>query len=169
MQSVRIPDLIQKKRDHKELASHEIDFFVNEMVQGRLEDSQLGTNSTNNINSTPWKAVNQRVDDWLFYVSCFMFYVLCCYLIIYEMNRSHAYGLVFQRNVSQRTGHPRWLYDAFRSFFLILTYRYIIVWRSIDWLLLSPTGDTLTWPKEWESILVDKHSTGGVGDKVSLV
>lgn len=76
MQSVRIPDLIQKKRDHKELASHEIDFFVNEMVQGRLEDSQLGTNSTNNINSTPWKAVNQRVDDWLFYVSCFMSYAV---------------------------------------------------------------------------------------------
>lgn len=82
MQSVRIPDLIQKKRDHKELASHEIDFFVNEMVQGRLEDSQLGTNSTNNINSTPWKAVNQRVDDWLFYVSCFMFYVLCFMLLL---------------------------------------------------------------------------------------
>ena len=42
MQSIRIPDLIQKKRDHKELSSHEIDFFVKEMVQGRLEDSQLG-------------------------------------------------------------------------------------------------------------------------------
>lgn len=34
---------------------------------------------------------------------------------------------------------------------------------------MMSSGEVLSWPKEWAGLVVDKHSTGGVGDKVSLV
>lgn len=34
---------------------------------------------------------------------------------------------------------------------------------------LAKSGEKLEWPEAWNQQLVDKHSTGGVGDKVSLI
>ncbi|XP_056132557.1 thymidine phosphorylase isoform X2 [Lampris incognitus] len=34
---------------------------------------------------------------------------------------------------------------------------------------MMSSGEVMSWPEEWRGRLVDKHSTGGVGDKVSLV
>ena len=34
---------------------------------------------------------------------------------------------------------------------------------------MTHSGEVLEWPEEWKGKIVDKHSTGGVGDKVSLI
>nr|XP_040031363.1 thymidine phosphorylase [Gasterosteus aculeatus aculeatus] len=34
---------------------------------------------------------------------------------------------------------------------------------------MMSSGEVMSWPDEWAGLVVDKHSTGGVGDKVSLV
>lgn len=39
---MRIVDVIIKKRDGKELTDEEIKFVIKELVDGRLESSQLG-------------------------------------------------------------------------------------------------------------------------------
>lgn len=37
-----IPDLIQKKRDKRELTDDEVRYFIDQLVKRQLEDSQLG-------------------------------------------------------------------------------------------------------------------------------
>ncbi|TRY70721.1 hypothetical protein TCAL_10300 [Tigriopus californicus] len=96
--NVRIPDLIEKKKDGKEFTDDEIKFFIDKLLSGGVADSQLGA--------------------WLM-ATC-----------IRGLNTQETYALTKA---------------------------------------MTDTGSMLQWPEEWKSILVDKHSTGGVGDKVSLV
>lgn len=80
---IRIPDLIQKKRDKHELDPDEIRFFIAEMVKGCIEQVQLGK---------------------------FFFFFKYRLPINYMTNlntinafyRGDAYGLVLQRNVSHQ-------------------------------------------------------------------
>lgn len=96
--TIRIPDLIQKKRDKQELDPEEIRFFIEEMVKGCIEQVQLGA-----------------------------------MLMAWYFNGMSPKELTV-------------LIDC-----------------------MTHSGETLSWPEEWKTLLVDKHSTGGVGDKVSLV
>lgn len=41
-ETIRMPDLIQKKRDNHELSPKEIRSFIAQLVQGRIEQVQLG-------------------------------------------------------------------------------------------------------------------------------
>ncbi len=42
MPELRIPDIIIKKRDGKELTKDEIDYFINGVVDGHVTDAQTG-------------------------------------------------------------------------------------------------------------------------------
>jgi len=60
--------------------------------------------------------------------------------------------------------------DSQLGAWLMAVYVHGLSLQETSWLTkaMVSSGMTLTWPKEWAGQLVDKHSTGGVGDKVSL-
>lgn len=95
---ISIPELLKKKRNGDELTSDEINFFIQNVVSGNIQDSQTGA------------------------------MLMAMYLK----------GLTDNETVSLTAA-------------------------------MVHSGDQLLWNPEWKDILVDKHSTGGCGDKISLV
>jgi len=49
-----IPELIIKKRDGQELTRDEIEFFVNGVVSGTVQQAQIGKLANNSVNSLFW-------------------------------------------------------------------------------------------------------------------
>ncbi|KAK2163644.1 hypothetical protein NP493_1452g00031 [Ridgeia piscesae] len=95
--ALSIPELIQKKRDGERLSTETIRTFVSGVVNGDMQDCQIGA----------------------------------------------MLMAIFQRGLDKTET-------------VTLT----------D--LMTQSGDVLSWPDEWRHLVVDKHSTGGVGDKISL-
>ncbi|KAL3883568.1 hypothetical protein ACJMK2_029820 [Sinanodonta woodiana] len=98
MSTLRIPDIISKKRDGKTLTEKEIEFFVSKVVDGSFQGAQLGA----------------------------------MLMAIYMKHLNDAETTALTR-------------------------------------AMTHSGIVLTWPDRWKGHIVDKHSTGGVGDKVSLL
>ncbi|XP_051811845.1 thymidine phosphorylase isoform X1 [Acanthochromis polyacanthus] len=61
--------------------------------------------------------------------------------------------------------------DAQTGAMLMAIWQKNMVSREIQTLTreMMSSGEVMSWPPEWKGLVVDKHSTGGVGDKVSLV
>ncbi|XP_043943805.1 thymidine phosphorylase [Protopterus annectens] len=97
MEDFNIPSLIQKKRDGAEFGKDEIQYFVQLIKNGEIQECQIGA----------------------------------LLMAIYMKGMSLAETLSL-------TGE------------------------------MMTSGEMMQWPEEWCSSVVDKHSTGGVGDKVSL-
>lgn len=95
---LRITEIIGKKRDGQCLNLEEIDFFVQGVVAGTIQEAQIGA----------------------------------MLMAMYIRNLDHE----------ETTSLTR---------------------------AMTHSGDVLRWPQKWKGRIVDKHSTGGVGDKVSLI
>ncbi|CAC5412210.1 deoA [Mytilus coruscus] len=93
-----IPELIIKKRNGQKLSKEEIECFVQSVVNGHVQESQIGA--------------------------------MLMAMYLKELDVEETTNLTRSMMVS---------------------------------------GDMLRWPKDLRGKLVDKHSTGGVGDKISLV
>ncbi|KAG1676399.1 Thymidine phosphorylase [Nymphon striatum] len=93
-----IPELIGKKRDGEELSEENISEIIRKIVDGSMEQCQLGA------------------------------FLMATY--IKGLNKRETVALTRQ---------------------------------------MALQGEVLKWPNEWKGIMVDKHSTGGVGDKTSIL
>lgn len=60
---MRIADLIIKKRDGCELTDEEVQFFIKELVDGRLEGSQLGIELAQPFLLSQF--IFMKIEDWL--------------------------------------------------------------------------------------------------------
>ncbi|XP_078714938.1 thymidine phosphorylase isoform X2 [Lampetra fluviatilis] len=94
----QIPEIIRIKRDGGVLKDADIEFFVQGVAKGTIQDSQIGA--------------------------------MLMAIRLQGMNASET----------------------------------VVLTRA----MLS-SGERLPWPKEWHGLVVDKHSTGGVGDKVPMI
>ncbi|XP_066999114.2 thymidine phosphorylase [Anabrus simplex] len=90
-----VPNIIAKKRDGESLTKEEIDWFIEQVINGKAQDCQIGA----------------------------------MLMAIYLQNMTEEETVNFTKSMVQ-------------------------------------SGDVLKWDSSWT--MVDKHSTGGVGDKVSL-
>ncbi|XP_048011168.1 thymidine phosphorylase [Megalobrama amblycephala] len=93
--TLSFPELIKLKRDDGQLSPAEIRTFVQGVISGAIQDTQIGA----------------------------------MLMAIWQKNMTDEETLALTREMMN-------------------------------------SGDTLEWPEEW--LVVDKHSTGGVGDKISL-
>ncbi|XP_075234939.1 thymidine phosphorylase-like isoform X3 [Lycorma delicatula] len=94
---MHITELLKKKRNGKELNESEIKYFVNNTVNGNIQESQIGA----------------------------------------------MLMAIFIRGLT--------------------TAETVMMTKA-----MLHSGDVLSWNSEWSNMLVDKHSTGGVGDKISI-
>ncbi|KAM3587288.1 uncharacterized protein V6R79_000977 [Siganus canaliculatus] len=72
----------------------------------------------------------------------------------------------FIQSVTDRT-----IQDSQTGAMLMAIWQKGMVGREIETFTkaMMSSGEVMSWPEEWAGRVVDKHSTGGVGDKVSLV
>lgn len=158
---MRIPDLIEKKRDGGALEDDEIRYFIDQLVIGTLEHSQLGRFHRFSFGRASCCAKLR------FVIPSFVFFS-----VFISLHRRDVDGLVPERHDSEGIGgfdpsDDNIRYTHTHTHKIRLAGKMVDEWSRAS--LLDFAGDTLKWPEEWRPVLVDKHSTGGVGDKVSLV
>ncbi|XP_053440092.1 thymidine phosphorylase isoform X3 [Nycticebus coucang] len=143
----QIPELIRIKRDGGRLSQADIRGFVGAVVDGSAQGAQIGAWGISRMGgqaqmpSFPGNAITITGPEIIHYSG--MTQSSCC--------PHHC------------TPHPGAMLMAIRLRGMDLEETSALTQA------LAKSGQQLKWPEAWQQQLVDKHSTGGVGDKVSLV